>query len=113
MSNFIRHNKVNMADEPLKVEQHPLESSSEMDKLCVLPIRNIPQTPKLPCWGQAFLLKILSDGEFQVTESCSAKMPVEEAQKCNILFDEIFLKNLYRKSLNTCKGPCRSAVVLT
>ena len=33
MSNFISQNEVNMANEPLKVQQSPLESSSEMDKL--------------------------------------------------------------------------------
>ena len=32
MSNFIRHNEVNMADEPLKVEQTLLKSYSEIDK---------------------------------------------------------------------------------
>ena len=31
MSNYIRQNEVNMANEPLKVEQPPRESSSEMD----------------------------------------------------------------------------------
>ena len=31
MSNFIRQNEVNMANEPLKVQQPLLESSSEMD----------------------------------------------------------------------------------
>ena len=33
MSNFIRQNEVNMANEPLKVEKPLLESSSEIDKL--------------------------------------------------------------------------------
>ena len=33
MSNFIRQNEVNMANEPLKVQQSLLESSSEIDKL--------------------------------------------------------------------------------
>ena len=33
MFNFIRQNEVNMANEPLKVHQSLLESSSEMDKL--------------------------------------------------------------------------------
>ena len=33
MSNFIRQNEINMANEPLKVEKPLLESSSEMDKL--------------------------------------------------------------------------------
>ena len=33
MSNYIRQNEVNTADEPLKVEKPLLESSSEIDKL--------------------------------------------------------------------------------
>ena len=33
MSNFICQNEVNMANEPLKVQQPHLESSNEMDKL--------------------------------------------------------------------------------
>ena len=33
MSNFIRQNEVNMANEHLKVRQPLIESSSEMDKL--------------------------------------------------------------------------------
>ena len=33
MSNFICQNEVNMANEPLKVEQPLLESSNEMHKL--------------------------------------------------------------------------------
>ena len=33
MFNYIRQNKVNMANEPLNVEQPLLESSKEMDKL--------------------------------------------------------------------------------
>ena len=33
MSNFICQNEVNMATEPLKVEQPLLQSSSEIDKL--------------------------------------------------------------------------------
>ena len=33
MSNFICQSEVNMANEPLKIQQPHLESSSEMDKL--------------------------------------------------------------------------------
>ena len=33
MSNFIFQNEVNMANEPLKIQQPYLESSSKMDKL--------------------------------------------------------------------------------
>ena len=43
MSNFIRQNVVNMANEPLKVQQPLLESSSGMDKL-----RRITNTPHSP-----------------------------------------------------------------
>ena len=75
MSNFIGQNKVNMANEPLKVQQSLLESSSEMDKL--------------PCFtktaGDKFSFsRRLSDGEFQLTDPRLAKILdelVEEVQK--------------------------------
>ena len=45
MSNFIRQNEVNMATEPLKVQQQLLESSSEMDKLrCINKTAHSPVT---------------------------------------------------------------------
>ena len=45
MSNFIRQNEVNMANEPLKVEKPLLESSSEMDKLqCITNTEHSPDT---------------------------------------------------------------------
>ena len=45
MSNFIRQNEVNMANEPLKVEKSLLESSSEMDKLpCTTNTEHSPDT---------------------------------------------------------------------
>ena len=48
MSNFIRQNEVNMANELLKVQQPLLESSSEMDKLRCISSTRILQSPKLP-----------------------------------------------------------------
>ena len=45
MSNFIRQNEVNMANEPLKVQQPFLESSSEMDELrCITNTAHSPVT---------------------------------------------------------------------
>ena len=45
MSNFIRQNEVNMANEPLKVEKPLLESSSEIDKLqCITNTQHSPDT---------------------------------------------------------------------
>ena len=45
MSNLIRQNEVNMANEPLKVEKPLLESSSEMDKLqCITNTEHSPDT---------------------------------------------------------------------
>ena len=83
MSNFIRQNEVNMANEPLKVENPLLESSSEMDKLqCITNTEHSPDTKitvmsrdKISC------SRILSDGEFQLTEPWSAKIFTEEAKK--------------------------------
>ena len=54
MSNFIRQNEVNIiiASEPFKVEQPPLESSSEMDKTpCILYTEHSPDT-KITAIGQ-------------------------------------------------------------
>ena len=45
MSNFIRQNEVNKANELLKVQQPLLESSSEMDKLrCITDTAHSPVT---------------------------------------------------------------------
>ena len=45
MSNFIRQNEVNMANEPLKAGKPLLESSSEMDKLrCITSLEQSPDT---------------------------------------------------------------------
>ena len=45
MSNSIRKNEVNIADEPLKFQQPLLESSSEMDKLqCITNTVHSPNT---------------------------------------------------------------------
>ena len=67
MSNFIRQNEVNMANEPLKAEKPLLESSSEMDKLqCITNTEHSLDT------------KIT---EFQLTEPWSAKISTEEAKK--------------------------------
>ena len=45
--------------------------------------------------------RMLTDGEFQLTDPWSAKILVEKAQKCNTLFPRTsgknFLKNLYKK----------------
>ena len=54
MSNFIRKNEVNMANEPLKVEKPLLESSSEMDKLqCTTNTEHSPGT-KIAVMGTRF-----------------------------------------------------------
>ena len=116
-SNYNRQIKVNMADERLKVEHPLLESSSEKDKLLYNQHRTFPRYQN-HCDGHKFSCStILSDGEFQLTEPWSATILVEEAQKCKYTVSQKlrknFLKNHYRKSLNICKDPCRSAVVLT
>ena len=54
MSNYIRQNEVNMADEPLKVEHPLLESSSESDKLpCKTNNKHSPHT-KITVMGTNF-----------------------------------------------------------
>ena len=54
MINYIRQNEVNMADEPLKIEQPLLESSSEMDKLVYDQYQTFPKHQNHP---DDFLLK--------------------------------------------------------
>ena len=54
MSNFIRQNEVNRANELLKVEKPLLESSSEMDKLqCITNTEHSPDT-KITVMGTRF-----------------------------------------------------------
>ena len=94
MSNFICQNEVNMANEPLKVQQPLLESSSEMDKL-----RCITNTALSPV-TKFFFSRILSDGEFQLADPRSAKIldkVVEEVQKCGILVPQKLQKNISAK----------------
>ena len=56
MSNFIRRNDVNKANELLKVQQPLLESSSEMDKLrCITNTADSPVT--ITTVRQVFLLE--------------------------------------------------------
>ena len=57
MSNFIRQNEVNMANEPLKVQQPLLESSSEMDKLrCITNTAHSPVTKTTVMGTNVFFL---------------------------------------------------------
>ena len=57
MSNFIRQNEVNIANEPLKVQQSLLECSTEMDKLRC--ITNTARSPvnKITVMGTNFFLE--------------------------------------------------------
>ena len=55
MTNFIRQNEVNKANELLKVQQPLLESSSEIDKLrCIINTAHSPVT-KTTVMGTNFL----------------------------------------------------------
>ena len=64
MSNFMRQNEVNMANEPLKIEKPTLEISSEMDKLqCITNNEHSPDT-KITVMGTRFPAQ-----EFWVMES--------------------------------------------
>ena len=88
MSNFIRQNEVNMANEPLKVQDPLLESSSEMDKLrCITNTAHSPVT-KINVMETIFFSRVMSDREYQLTEPWSAKIVdriIKEVQKCSIL----------------------------
>ena len=54
MSNFICQNEVNMANEPLKVQQRHLESSSEMDKLRCITNTALSPVTKITVMGTNF-----------------------------------------------------------
>ena len=57
MSNFTGQNEVNMADEPLKVQQQLLQTSNEMDKLrCITNTAHSPVT-KITLMGHILLLE--------------------------------------------------------
>ena len=89
MSNFIRQNEVNMANELLKVEQPLLESSNEIDKVpCFTKNRSFSSNQNYRDEDRFSSSRILSDGELQLTDPRSAKILdklVEEVQKCSIL----------------------------
>ena len=58
MSNFIRQNEGNMANEPLKVEKPLLESSSEMENLpCIANTEHSPDTIITVMGTSNFVLK--------------------------------------------------------
>ena len=66
MSNFMCHNAVNMANEPLKVQQPLQESSSEMDKL-----RCITNAAQYPVTIITVMVTNLPSREVSVMESCN------------------------------------------
>ena len=88
MSNFICQNKVSMANEPLKVQQLLLKSSSEIDKIrCITNTAHSPVT-KITVMGTIFFSRGMSDGEYQLTEPWSAKIVdkiIKEVQNCSTL----------------------------
>ena len=59
--------KINMANEPLKVQQSLLESSSEMDKLPCITNAALSAVTKITCGEKFSFSRILSDGDFQLT----------------------------------------------
>ena len=81
MCNYIRQNEVKMTDEPLKVEKPLLESSSEIDKLVYDKYQTYPRHQDYRVRDKLSCSKILSDGEFQLTDPWSAKLLVEETLK--------------------------------
>ena len=75
MSNFIHQNEVNMANEPLKVQQPFLESSRLMDELLnILNIINTEQSPILRDGDKLSCSRLLSDRKFQLTAPWLAKI---------------------------------------
>ena len=78
-----------MANEPLKIQQSLLESSSETNELpCIANEHSRSSVIKYRYWEKLSCSKFFSDEEFQLTEPLSAEILgqlVEEAQKCSTL----------------------------
>ena len=111
MYNYIRQIEVNIAN-----DQSLLESSSEIDKLPFKTYTKHSPDTKITLMGTSFCSRILSDGDFQLTEPWSAKILVEAKNAIHCFPEALrknFLNNLYRKSLNILKDHCTSAIVLT
>ena len=62
-----------MANEPLKVQQSLLESSSEMDKLPCFTKTAFSPVTKFFVMDKFSFSRLLSDGEFQLTDPRSLK----------------------------------------
>ena len=73
MSNFIRQNEVNKANELLKFQQPLLESSNEMDILRCITNTAVTKTTVIGTNFFSFS-RILSDREYQLTEPWSTKI---------------------------------------
>ena len=88
-----------MANEPLK-DEHPLrESSSELDKLVYDQCQIFPRHQNFRDGGKLSSSRILGDGEFQLTEPWSAKILVEEAQKCKYTVSQKLRRKIPEKSV--------------
>ena len=118
MYKYIRQIGVNIAYEPLIVEQQLLESSSEIDKLPCKTYTKHSTDSKITFMGTIFpaqeswVLEIfnwlsLDQQKYLLQKPKNAINSFPEAPR------KKFLNNLYGKSLNILKDPCRSAVVLT
>ena len=87
MSSFICQHEVNMTKKPLKFEQPLLESSSEIHKIVYDLYQIFPRRQNYRDGDNISFSRILSDGEFLLTDLRSAKIldnVVEEVQKCSI-----------------------------
>ena len=83
-----------MANEPLKVQQPFLKRSSEIKKITVYNQNRTFSSRQSNRDGDKFSFsRISSDGEFELTEGWSAKILVEEAQKCKTFLREAPEKN--------------------
>ena len=88
MSGFICQNEVNVANEPLEVEQPLLESSSGTDKLVYDLYQILLRHQNYRDWDNISFSLLSSDGEFLLTDLRSTKIldkVVKEVQKCSIL----------------------------
>ena len=100
MSNYIRQNKENIANEPSKVEQPLLESSREMYKLsCITNTEHSPDT-KITVFGTSFPAEeILFMASFNWLSLRQSKYLLKKPKNETHSFTRRFGKNFPEKSV--------------
>ena len=91
-----------MANEPLNDQPRLLKSSSEMDELRSITNSALSPVTKITVGDKYFFSRTLSDGEFQLTDSRSAK-----------ILDNTFISMQYIGSLEDAEKQCNVKLAAT